>query len=122
VADPSAGRGAIQAGKAVGLAISSPTRLRTLPNVPTSAEAGIPDFQQQGWKDCSRPKVPRSPFVEKLNQALGAAVASEAVQRRMDDLGALPATGEELTPEYFANLVPMAIEQYRKLLAQPKSV
>jgi tripartite-type tricarboxylate transporter receptor subunit TctC len=63
---------------------------------------------------------PATPIVEKLNQALRAAVASEALQKRMDDLGALPATGEELTPEYVAKLVPVEIERYRKLLAQEK--
>ena len=111
---------AIQAGKAVGLVISSPARLRTLPDVPTSAEAGLPEFQQQGWNGLFAPKGTPQPVIEKLNQALRAAVASEALQKRMDDLGALPATGEELTPEYVAKLVPVEIERYRKLLAQPK--
>lgn len=111
---------AIQAGKAIGLVISSPTRLRTLPDVPTSAEAGLPEFQQQGWNGLFAPKGTPQPIIQKLNEALRAAVASEALQKRMDDLGALPATGEELTPEYVTRLVPLEIERYRKLLAQPK--
>jgi tripartite-type tricarboxylate transporter receptor subunit TctC len=111
---------AIQAGKALGLVISSPVRLRNLPDVPTSAEAGIPEFQQQGWNGLFAPKGTPQPIVQKLNEALRAAVASDALQKRMDDLGAIPATGEELTPEYVAKLVPVEIEKYRSLLAQPK--
>jgi tripartite-type tricarboxylate transporter receptor subunit TctC len=111
---------AIQAGKALGLVISSPVRLRNLPDVPTSAEAGIPEFQQQGWNGLFAPKGTPQPVIQKLNEALRAAVASDALQKRMDDLGAIPATGEELTPEYVAKLVPVEIEKYRSLLAQPK--
>src|SRR3979411_1161471 len=90
--------GAIQGGRLRGLVISSPTRLRTLPPVPTSAEAGLPDFQKQsgngvfparGWPDA---------IIARLNAALRAAVASDALQARMDDLGSIPATGEELSP------------------------
>jgi hypothetical protein len=38
----------------------------------------------------------------------------------MDDLGSLPASGDELTPEYVSRLVPAEIEKFRKLLAEAK--
>ena len=53
-------------------------------------------------------------------RALRTAVASEALQARMDDLGAIPASGEELTPEYIQKLVPAEIEKFRKLLVEKK--
>ena len=112
--------GAIQGGRVRGLVISSPGRLRTLPDVPTSAEAGLPDFQQQGWNGLFAPKATPEPVIARLNAALRAAVASDALLERMDDLGSIPATGEELSPQYVAKLVPTEIERFRKLLAEKK--
>lgn len=107
---------AIEAAKVKGLVISSPSRLSTIPQVPTSAEAGLPEFQVQGWNALFAPKGTPEAIVAKLNDALRAAVASEAFQKRMTELGALPATGEELTPEYVRKLVPAEIEKFRGLL------
>src|SRR6195256_6224781 len=112
--------GAIQGGRLRGLVISSPARLRTLPEVPTSAEAGLPDFQQQGWNGLFAPKGTPDAIIARLNAALRAAVASDALQARMDDLGSIPATGEELSPDYVAKLVPAEIDKFRKLLAENK--
>lgn len=108
---------AIEGGKIRGLVISSPSRLRTIPNVPTAAEAALPEFQIQGWNALFAPKNTPDAIVAKLNSALRAAVASEAFQKRMDELGALPASGDELTPEYVRKLVPAEIEKFRGLLA-----
>ena len=112
--------GSIQGGQVKGLAISSPTRLGTLPDVPTSAEAGLPQFQQQGWNGLFAPKGTPEPIVARLNAALRAAVASDALKKRMDGLGAIPASGQELTPQYVTTLIPAEIERYRALLAGAK--
>jgi tripartite-type tricarboxylate transporter receptor subunit TctC len=107
---------AIEGGKVRGLVISSPSRLRTIPSVPTAAEAGLPEFQMQGWNALFAPKGTPDAVIAKLNSALRAAVASEAFQKRMDELGALPASGEELSPDYVRKLVPAEIEKFRGLL------
>jgi tripartite-type tricarboxylate transporter receptor subunit TctC len=107
---------AIEGGKVRGLVISSPSRLRTIPNVPTSAEAGLPAFQMQGWNALFAPRGTPDAIIAKLNNALRTAVASEAFQKRMDELGALPASGDELSPEYVQKLVPGEIEKFRGLL------
>ena len=112
--------GAIQSGRVRGIVISSATRLRTLPEVPTSAEAGLPEFQQQGWNGLFAPKGTPEAAIAKLNAALRTAVASEALQKKMEELGAVPASGDELTPQYVARLVPTEIEKFRKLLADTK--
>ena len=111
---------AIQGGRVKGLVVSSHTRLRTLPDVPTAAEAGLPEFQQQGWNGLFAPKPTPEPIIARLNAALRVAVASDSLQKRMDDLGSIPATGEELTPAYVGTLVPREIEKFRKLLGDVK--
>jgi tripartite-type tricarboxylate transporter receptor subunit TctC len=110
--------GPIQNDLVKGLVISSPVRLRTLPDVPTSAEAGIADFQQQGWNGLFAPKGTPAPILARLNSALRAAVKSDALQKRLDELGSIPATDEEMTPEHLARLVPAEVEKFKKLLAE----
>ena len=112
--------GAIAGGTVRGLVISSPTRLRTLPDVPTAAEAGVPGFEQQGWNALFAPKGTPLPVLAALNTALRVAVASEPFLKRMDDLGSLPASGEELDPDYVARLVPAEIERFKLLLKDAK--
>jgi tripartite-type tricarboxylate transporter receptor subunit TctC len=111
---------AIQGNRVKGLVISSTARLRTLPDVPTSAEAGLPEFQQQGWNGLFAPKDTPAPVIARLNAALRTAVASESLQKRMDDLGSIPATGDELSPAYVSKLVPLEIDKFRKLLGGAK--
>jgi tripartite-type tricarboxylate transporter receptor subunit TctC len=112
--------GAITGGAVRGLVISSATRVPALPEVPTAAEAGLPDFQQQGWNGLFAPKGTPEPVVAKLNAALREAVASESFRRRMDELASLPAAGDELTPAYVTTLVPAEIEKFKVLLSEQK--
>lgn len=112
--------GAIQGGAVRGLVISSPTRLASLPGVPTSAEAGLPGFQLQGWNVLFAPKGTPAPIIARLNAALRTAVATEAFRKRMDEIGSLPASEEELVPATIERLVPAEIERFRGLLAAPK--
>lgn len=109
--------GAIQGGTVTGLVIASPSRLRSLPSVPTAAEAGLPGFDLQGWNALFAPKGTPEPVIARLNTALRAAVASEPFRERLDELGSLPASGEELDPDTIRRLVPSEIERFRRLLA-----
>lgn len=108
--------GAIQNGLVRGLVVSAPSRMRTLPDVPTSTEAGLPEWQQQGWNALFAPKGTPQAAIDKLNAALRKAVASDALQKRMDDLGSIPATEEEMDPAAAGRLVVSEIEKYRKVL------
>ena len=110
----------IQGGLTHGVTIAMPSRLRSLPNVPTSAEAGLPEFQLQGWNGLFAPKGTPQPAVDKLNAALRKGVASEAYQKRLDDLGALPPSDEEMSATYLKQFVPAEIEKFKALLAEKK--
>lgn len=105
----------IQGGTVRGLVIAAPNRLPTLPDVATAAEAGLPAFQLSGWNGFFAPKGTPEPILKKLNAALREAVATEPFKRRMEELGSIPAMGDELTPEFVARLVPAEIERAGKL-------
>lgn len=110
----------IQGGLTNGVAIGMPLRLHSLPNVPTSAEAGLPEFQLQGWNGLFAPKGTPQPMIDKLNAALRKGVASEAYQKRLDELGALPPSDEEMSATYLKQFVPAEIEKFKGLLAEKK--
>ena len=110
----------IQGGLANGVAVAMPSRLRGLPNVPTTIEAGLPEFQLQGWNGLFAPKGTAQPVIDKLNAALRKGVASDAYRSRLDELGSLPPTDEEMSPGYLQQFVPREVEKFRKLLAENK--
>ena len=110
----------IQGGLTNGVAVAMPSRLRSLPNVPTATEAGLPEVQLQGWNGLFAPKGVPQLVIDKLNAALRKGVASEAYQKRLDDLGALPPNDEEMSAAYLTKFVPQEVEKFHKLLAEKK--
>lgn len=111
---------AIQSGLVRGIALASKTRLPHLPDLPTVAEAGLPQFEISGWYALFAPKATPQPVIEKLNGAMRAAVASREYQKRLDDLGSTPAEDAEMAPAYLARFVPQEIERFRKMLSDTK--
>lgn len=109
---------AINGGEVKGLVVSAAHRLKNLPDVPAAQEAGVPAFQAEGWNALFLPAGAPEPIIAKLNEALRKAVASDTVQARLADLSALPATGEELSPDYVRQFVPKEVEKYRVLLGK----
>jgi tripartite-type tricarboxylate transporter receptor subunit TctC len=103
-----------------GLVVGSTVRLATLPDLPTSAEAGLPEFEAQGWNGLFAPKGTPPEIVAKLNAAARAAVESDAVKKRFADLSTVAPDASEHAPEVLQQLVTRDVEKYRKLLASPQ--
>ena len=112
--------GAIHAGRAKGIVTSLNVRVQSLPDVPTSAEAGLPEFQLQGWNALFTPKGTSQPIVDKLNAAIRKGVHNDAYRKRLDDLGSVPPTDEEMSPEFVRQFIPQEIAKFRELLADEK--
>jgi tripartite-type tricarboxylate transporter receptor subunit TctC len=55
-------------------AVTGDKRSPLLPNVPTTAEAGLPEFKLTVWYGLSAPKGAPAPVIHKLNQALAVAM------------------------------------------------
>ncbi len=103
-----------------GLVVGSNVRLATLPDLPTSAEAGLPEFEAQGWNGLFAPKGTPSEIIAKLNAAARTAVESDAVRKRFADLSTVAPDASEHAPEVLGQLVTRDVEKYRKLLADQK--
>jgi tripartite-type tricarboxylate transporter receptor subunit TctC len=68
-------------------AIGSTGRSAALPNVPTSSEAGLPDFQAVGWYGLFSPKDVPTLILDRLTDALNMALDDPNVRRRLLELG-----------------------------------
>ena len=68
-------------------AIASPTRSPILPDIPTTIEAGLPEFQVTSWHGLFAPKGTPKPILDTLSNALDVALDNDAVRKRLLDLG-----------------------------------
>jgi len=91
-------------------------RAPATPQVPTSAEAGIPAYQFQGWNAIFAPEGTPKPVIDKLSKALLDALADPGVQKRIADVGAIPATAAEATPDAFRKFLGEEIARWEKVI------
>lgn len=80
---PSAALPLIQAGKLRALAVTGPTRLGALPDVPTVAESSFPSFQVLAWWCLAAPAGTPEAVIKKLSDAAQKAVASPEITDRL---------------------------------------
>lgn len=96
--DLAAGLPVIQAGKVRALAVGSAKRMAALPDVPTLAEAGVPDTEVFAFQGVLAPAGLPAALTQKLNAEINKALASPAVVKRMQDFSMESLAG---TPEQF---------------------
>jgi tripartite-type tricarboxylate transporter receptor subunit TctC len=101
-----------------GLVVGSTVRLATLPDLPTSAEAGLPEFEAQGWNGLFAPKGTPPEIIARLNAAARTAVESDAVKKRFAELSTVAPDPGEHTPEVLQQLVTRDVAKYHKLLEE----
>jgi tripartite-type tricarboxylate transporter receptor subunit TctC len=77
----------VKGGGIIGYAIGTPERNPALPDVPTSKEAGLPEFQASAWNALFAPKGTPKAVVDKLTAALDKALDDEPTRKRLLDLG-----------------------------------
>ena len=92
----------IAEGKMRGLAVTSGKRSSLLPDVPTIAEAGVAGFEASLYYGIVAPAGTPRPIVNKLNQVLRAALASDDVRKRLSTDGAEPTPG---SPDEYATFI-----------------
>ena len=77
----------VKGGTLKAFAVTGDKRSPLLPDVPTAAEAGMPDFNLTVWFGLSAPKNTPSPIIEKVNKALNTALDDPEVVKHFADLG-----------------------------------
>jgi tripartite-type tricarboxylate transporter receptor subunit TctC len=106
----------IQAGTIKAYAVALPERSPALPDVPTTTEAGLPEFQVSAWNAVFAPKGTPPAIVKKLTDALQRALADAGTRKRLLDLGGdLSATWAQ-NPEGLRKLVISEVARWNKVL------
>lgn len=103
----------IKAGKLKAMAVSSLTRSRSLPDVPTVAESGFPGFSAGSWFGLFVPKGTPRAVIDKLNQGVNKALPG--LQEQMIREGADPVGG---TPEQFAAFTRKEYEKWKVVVRE----
>jgi tripartite-type tricarboxylate transporter receptor subunit TctC len=80
-------RGQLEAGTVKVLAVPQPTRLRAAPDLPTAAEAGLPDYEFTTWFGVLAPRGTPERIVNTLVTRIHAMQDDPAVQKRLADAG-----------------------------------
>ena len=89
----------IKAGSVKLYGVTTPARLKTLPEAPTLAEQGLKGFNFVVWHGIYAPKGTPKEAIDKFGSALKAALKEPAVAKQLDDLGAVVVPAAKQSPE-----------------------
>lgn len=103
----------IKAGRVRAIAVLSEKRVATLPDVPTSAEAGFPNFRMSIWYGMMAPAGTPREIVARLHQEVVKALDDRTLRQHMANAGMDPWLG---TPEDMGNLVRNEMGRYAKII------
>ncbi|MBL8384153.1 MAG: tripartite tricarboxylate transporter substrate binding protein [Burkholderiales bacterium] len=113
VIDTTNGRLQIDSGALRGLAVTTMTRDAKLPQVPSTVEAGLPDFQIWTWTGFYAPRGTPRDIVARIHRDLVAACNDPQVLARFENLGGRPVTS---TPEEFGAFTRSEIERWGRII------
>jgi tripartite-type tricarboxylate transporter receptor subunit TctC len=109
--------GQIQGGSLRAIAVSSNKRVPFLPEVPTIAESGVPNYWTYSWNGMVLPaKTPRS-VVMRVNKEINNAIATPEIQKRFRELIMEPHTG---TPEDLQKMYETDVTVWRRIISEAK--
>jgi tripartite-type tricarboxylate transporter receptor subunit TctC len=105
----------IKAGKVHPIAVTSPQRLKSSPDVPTIAEQGYPEYEFVTWYGMAAPRGTPPEVLARLNAELNRALQDPEVKAKISAAGGDIAGG---TPEQLAEILRRDVIKYRKIFAE----
>ena len=106
----------IKAKRVTAYAVTTAQRVPTLPDLPTTAEAGLPALQVGVWHAIYAPAGTPKAVVDKLVAAVQAALKDPGLQSRFTDLGAISYPVSEQTPEGVAKKLKSEIDRWTPII------
>jgi len=105
----------IKSGKIRGIAVTSPGRMPSLPDVATVAEQGFPGYEDYTWIGFFAPMGTPKKIVSDLNREIAAALKLAETKERLATLGFDPV---ENTPEQFTAYIKVEVEKWAKVIKE----
>ena len=102
----------VQAGRLRAVAVMARQRMAAAPEVPTFAEAGMPDFEVGTWNVVMAPLGTPKRIVERLNAALNETLRDPGIRERLTKLGISPV--DDSTPASTAETVTREIAKWAR--------
>ncbi len=102
----------IESGQIKALAILTKARSASLPDLASAQEQGLANFEAANWAAFFMPKGTPEPIVAKLQSASAAAINSDAVKKRMKDIGVDPVAPERRSQDYLAKFVESEVAKW----------
>ena len=112
----------IQAGTIKAMAIATPQRSPAIPDVPTTIEAGLPDFQVSAWNALFAPKGTPKEIVDRLVDALDKALDDDNTRKRLLELGSVLPDKQGRTPAALQKLVESEVARWTPVLKEAGAV
>jgi tripartite-type tricarboxylate transporter receptor subunit TctC len=106
----------IQSGAIKAYATASAERSHVLPDVPTTREAGLPEFEAGSWWALFAPKGTPRPVLDKLTSALDESLDDEVVRKRFAELGSDGLRREKRGQQALAALVKSEIARWMPII------
>ena len=106
----------IKGGSIRAYAIATAERSPALPDVPTTKEAGLPEYQVSAWNALFAPKGMPKDVAAKLNATLVAALDDAATRKRLLDLGSVIPDKAGRSPEALQKLVENEVKRWDPIL------
>jgi tripartite-type tricarboxylate transporter receptor subunit TctC len=101
--------GHVSSGAVQAIAVTSPERFPSVPNVPTFAESGLPGFSVTSWYGLALPAGTPAPIVKKMSDALAKALARPEIAEAIRKAGAIPKTS---TPDELKSHIASEINKW----------
>jgi tripartite-type tricarboxylate transporter receptor subunit TctC len=95
-----------------GLVVAMPARLAVIPDVPTSIEQGLPEFQAVGWNALFAPKGTPKEILDRLNAVARAGLNDTNVKMRLAELAVVPPSEAAMTPAKLREFVGTEIDKW----------
>ncbi|MFY3001867.1 tripartite tricarboxylate transporter substrate binding protein [Achromobacter xylosoxidans] len=105
----------VRAGKLRMLASTGAGRMKALPEAPTVAESGYPEFVVKSWYGLLAPTGTPAEVIAKLNDSINAALASDETKAKLTALGADP---EPSTPAQFKTFIASEVQRWGGVVRQ----
>jgi len=105
----------IKGGSLRALAVTTPQRNPSFPNVPTAIEAGIPGYDFASWGGLFAPGGTPREIVARLNSELVKILGSEEIRRRFEDMGLV---AKASTPDEFGRFLQSEMARWKGLLVK----